>query len=108
MGAAGRLNVLPRQGLLLTLSPCELELSTTVFCNVPLKLPPSVGVNRCNILLMVIVTIQFAQILLHLLIYDKLNGTFTYTARGASIATQRCQRVPIRYFECDVSSAPFT
>ena len=62
MGAAGRLNVLPRQGLLLTLSPCELELSTTVFCNVPLKLPPSVGVNRCNILLMVIVTIQFAPI----------------------------------------------
>ena len=48
MGAAGRLNVLPRQGLLLTLSPCELELSTTVFCNVSLKLPPSVGVNRCN------------------------------------------------------------
>ena len=61
-----------------------------------------------DILLMVIVTIQFAPILLHLLIYDKLKVTFTYTARGASIATQRCQRVPIRYFECDVSSAPFT
>ena len=110
MGAAGRLNVLPRQGLLLTLSPCELELSTTVFCNVPLKLPPSVGVNRCN-------NFYFngnrnnsirANFMLHLLIYSNLNVLFTYTARGASIAIQRCQRVSIGYFECDVPPAPFT